>query len=174
MSRSTSALLLLLALAGLPALELQFDPEMEPAPTGLVPGRVPPAALPDPVAVTFTWDEYRTLVVVAPSLSGKSLRAPAWVVTYDLQGQVQVAYRATAFRDQTGLLHIDARRAIISGPRHEEWSADSFTIAADGTVQAIDDNNRGNGGTVSETVRGRDSGYPRLLVIAMAIVREMS
>lgn len=171
-------LLAMLTCAVVPALEVQVPlelaDEMEPAPTGMVPGRELPAAMPDPVAITFKWDEYITRIVVAPPVSGKGLRAPAWVVTYDLEDHVQVSYRATAFRDKDGRLHIDARRAIITGPRHDEWSPDSFAIEADGTVHAIDDANRGNGGNVTETVNAKDSAYKRLLLIAMAIVRETS
>lgn len=173
------SLLLLCALLGLPGVEviplppvIELDDEMEPLPGGNIPGREQPASLPDPVALTFVWDDYRTRVVVAPATTGKGLRSPAWVVTYSMDDQVVVAYRATAFRDKTGLLHIDARNAIITGPRRSEWSPDSFSIAPDGSIQAIDDKNRGNGGTVTETVQPQDPAYRRMLLIAMAIVRE--
>ena len=146
----------------------------------MIPGREAPASPSEPMAVTFKWDDYITRVVVAPATSNKSLRAPAWVVTYDLENHVRVAYRATAFRDKDGLLHIDSRKALMVGPQapkvqtdpNDGWSADSFVFFPDGTVKTIDDRNSRNGGTVSETVSGKDSSYKRLLLIAMAIVRE--
>jgi len=141
-------------------------------PTGIIPGREAPVTQSEPMAVTFSWDDYITRVVIEAATSNKSLRAPAWVVTYDLENHVQVAYRGTAFRDKDGRLHIDARKAIITGPRVDGWSPDSFVFSPDGTVQTIDDRNSANGGTVTETVLGKDSSYKRLLLIAMAIVRE--
>jgi hypothetical protein len=174
-------LLALLATAPLAAVDvmplaIESDLEGDFAQGSTLPGREAPAALPEPVAVTFKWDgdENLTRVVVGPACSDKGMRAPAWIVTYDLQDHVQVAYRGVAFRDKNGLLHIDSRHAIITGPRSAEWSPDSFAINEDGTVQTIDDENRANGGTVTETVKAKDSTFRRLLTIAIAIVRGTS
>lgn len=147
----------------------------EPAAATVVPGRETPAALAAPGAYRFAWDEYVSLVVIADTEAG-ALRRPAWVVTYDQSGSVVVGYRATAFRDKLGILHIDARKAAISGPQQDRWSPDSFAIASDGQVQTIDDNpeHPPNSGTVTETTASDGEAYRTLLRIAMAIVSEMS
>ena len=158
-----------------------FNDETQGDDTGSIPGREKPASLADPVAVTFAWDKYITRVVIAPAEPGKSLRAPAWVVTYDQEGHVVVGYRATAFHDKKGLLHIDAHNAIVSGPQAfdvqggKNWWADSFAIAPEGTLQSIDDqpDHEGHTGRVTETITDKAT-YRRLLMVAIAIVREMS
>jgi hypothetical protein len=182
MGRSPTLLLaiILLAASTLAAMEVfppavEVDSDAEPLPAGLVPpGRMPPVALPEMQAVTFTWDDSRTMVVIEAPPAGKGLRAPAWVVTYDQKDNVQVGYRATAFLDKEGLLQIDARNAIIVGPRREGWSPDSFAIAPDGAVVTIDDRNDSKTGTVTARVKAKESCFRQLLTIAMAIVREAS
>ena len=146
--------------------------------TAVVPGREAPAAAAAAAAYRFSWDKYVSLVVIGDTGGvANSLRSPAWVVTYDTKGSVVVGYRATAFRDKLGNLHIDARKAIISGPQNDSWSPDSFAIGLDGQVLTIDDNpeHPPNVGRVTETTAASDdSAYRTLLGIAMAIVREMS
>ena len=109
-----------------------------PAPTHVVegeePGRAAPVAPAKPVAIEFSWDGYRTVVVVG---EGVGLMRPAWVATYEtpyltgtaanlvlpvlaLWGYSQplaVAYRAQAFLDAQGRLHIDPRKAEIGENR---------------------------------------------------------
>jgi hypothetical protein len=151
----------------------------EPVPGGkaqfatILPGREQPAAPAPVLAYRFRWDDYVTLVVIADE--GQGLRRPAWVVTYDRGEQVVVGYRATAFADGAGNVHIDARKAIIAGPKREEWSPDSFAFTRDGKVLTIDDANRANTGELIETtLAGQGDVYRTLLGIAMAIVREIS
>jgi len=142
----------------------------------VIPGRDQPASAATPTAYRFRWDEYVSLVVVSDAVAGgQALRRLAWVVTYDQAGAVVVGYRATAFRDRAGNLHIDARKAIITGPQNENWSPDSFAILADGQVLSIDDRNSANGGSLMETIEATvGEAYRMLLRIAMATVHEMS
>lgn len=167
---AVACLLLVLALVGTAA---GADQPLAP---GITPGREPPAAIAAPAAYRFQWDEYVSLVVIGDTaVSPQALRRPAWVVTYDHAGAVVVGYCATAYRDRVGNLHIDARKAFITGPQRENWSPDSFAITREGQVLSIDDRNSANGGKVieiTEAVAGEV--YRTLLHIAMAIVSEMS
>ncbi len=175
--------ILLLLFAALPSMALEFavepwaelDPEfMEPLPTsGVIPARSQAIGPAQAMAWRFDWDDYQTLVVVSPH-GGKARRSTAWVVTYDREGKVSVAYRAVAFRDAAGLIHIDARRAIVSGPLANEWSPDSFAFAPDGTVYAIDDYNRANTGKITEHIRADAANFRQVLAVAVATVRESS
>jgi hypothetical protein len=104
------------------------------------PGREKPAAPATPSAYRFSWDGYHSLVVVG---EGAGLTRPAWVLTMEgATTRLAVSYRATAFRDAEGRLHIDARQAEVAGPKVGEagngWIPDSFCIAA-GWVYTIDD-----------------------------------
>ena len=149
---------------------------LDQAPLEMIPGRVKPAALAPLVAHRFAWDEYVSLVVVSDTVViDQPLRRQAWVVTYDQAGAFVVGYRATAFRDSAGILHIDARHAVISGPQRQGWSPDSFAISKDGQVLSIDDRNSANTGTVTETTDATaGEAYRTLLRIAIAIVHEIS
>ena len=151
-------------------------PAVDAMPEENAPGRVQPAQAAAPAAYRFHWDDYDSLVVVSDApLAGQPLRRPAWVVTYDQAGAFVVGYRATAFRDGAGILHIDARKAAISGPQREGWSPDSFAISGDGQVLTIDDRNSANTGQLTETTEASaGEAYRRLLRIAIAIVHEMS
>jgi len=136
----------------------------------LVPGRATPVVGPDPIAVELLWDRYRTVLVVG---AGRGRTRPAWVATFAAKsGRLAVAYRAVAFRDAQGLLHLDARRAIITGPMAREWSPDSFAIIPPAGIATIDDQNRGNQGTLSRTIEpSTDSAeYQRLLGVVQAAV----
>lgn len=146
---------------------------MEPLPTtGLLPALSQPVGPAPMVAWRFSWDTYQSLVVVAPV--GKSRRSSAWVVTYDQTGAVAVAYRAVAFRDGQGIVHIDARRALVVGPMASDWSPDSFAFPDDGTVSTMDDYHRANTGTVIEHIVGDSPAYRHFLAVAVATVRESS
>jgi len=151
-----------------------FFPELvEPLPAqGLIPARSQPDGPAPVVAWRFNWDTYQSLVVVSPA--GKSRRSTAWVVTYDHDGSVVVAYRAVAFTDVQGVVHIDARRALVSGPMADDWSPDSFAFTADGMVSTIDDYHRANTGKVLEQIAGDTPAYRQVLAIAVATVRESS
>lgn len=109
-------------------------PAQEAAREEWLPGRAAPAAAADAGWLRFAWDEYETLIVVG---DGAGVIRPAWVVTWQ-GGQWQVAYRATAFRDAAGHLHIDARQARCLGPLADRWSPDSFALIDD-HVQTLDD-----------------------------------
>jgi hypothetical protein len=157
-----------------PWADVPIDEMLEPLPTsGVIPARSQAVGRPPAVAIRFDWDDYQTLVVVGPDV-GKAHRTSAWVVTYTPEGKVTVAYRAAAFRDAAGLIHIDARRAIITGPMADDWSPDSFAIAPDGTVYAIDDQNRTNTGKVIERIEASSPAYREVMAVAVATVRESS
>lgn len=98
------------------------------------PGQEAPAAEAAPCLVRFDWDTYRTVVVVG---EGVGLVKPAWVVTWE-DGKLQVGYRASAFRDARGRLHIDARKSRDVGPNSEAWSPDSFAFGHR-TLWTVDD-----------------------------------
>jgi hypothetical protein len=121
---------------------------------------------------------------------------PAWVATYEISPQeildtppirvivglfgyqpelpppprLVVAYRAQAFLDAAGDLHIDARQAVIAGPQADAWSPDSFVIRADGTLATEDDNGNGNAGIIERRISPPDDGYRRLLTDAQVAV----
>ena len=140
-----------------------------PAPTHVVegeePGRAAPVAPAKPVAIEFSWDGYRTVVVVG---EGVGLMRPAWVATYEtpyltgtaanlvlpvlaLWGYSQplaVAYRAQAFLDAQGRLHIDARKAVMSGPQADAWYPDNFRFTLPQLVETMDDQESGNRGSI--------------------------
>lgn len=144
---------------------------VEPAPAlpgNLQPGRDAPRAPALAGAWRVGWDDYKTLVVVG---DGSGSFRPAWVVTYDSAGAVAVAYRARAYLDKDGTLHIDARHAIIVGPQRDNWSADSFALTEAGPVYTLDDHNRSNSGVVVERLDPKQrADYQRLLGMAQAIV----
>jgi len=102
------------------------------------PGLEAPAAPAEPCMVRFEWDTYVSLVVVG---EGVGLVKPAWVVTWE-NGQLQVGYRANAYRDARGRLHIDAHKSRDVGPNQEAWSPDSFAFG-DKMLWTVDD--RGSG-----------------------------
>jgi len=134
-------------------------------PVGMdAPGHADPAASVPPQALILTWDTWRTVVVIG---AGVGVQRPAWVATYyrdaavlerdpDLLAQAKrrgfdpvhfdamplVAYRALAFADQLGRLHIDARKAVIGGAlsgARSAWIPDSFMITPPNAVLAMDD-----------------------------------
>ena len=131
-----------------------------------------PGKGPAPAAqvIYFRWDTYRTLLVVG---DGVGTTRPAWVVTYEnpphqvfnalgigtviglfgyelsqREPQQVVAYRAQAFADDAGVIHLDARKAVIAGPQAQAWSPDSFAVHPDASVTSEDDNGNGNAGQV--------------------------
>ena len=138
------------------------------------PGDAVPAAPAKPVAIEFSWEEYRSLVVVG---DGVGQIRPAWVVTYEkplLPGtdgtvlgpvfglfgyrdekpveNLVVAYRAQAWLDAQGRMHIDAKAAVISGPQAEDWSPDSFVFTFPDRVETVDDQDRSNRGVIDRLV----------------------
>jgi hypothetical protein len=140
-------------------------PQAESAPSRLppqdLPGGLPAAEAAAPAAYLFTWDQYRTLVVVG---EGQGRHRPAWVATFAATAEAAaeggvgrldaprdghppaaawpralVAYRALAYRDARGRTHIDARRSLLAGAQAGSWSPDSFLITPPGRVDTIDD-----------------------------------
>jgi hypothetical protein len=113
------------------------------------PGHEAPTAPAESCVVRFTWDEYRTLVVVG---TGVGMVKPAWVVTYELDGdKFIVGYRATAFRDARGRLHIDARHSRDVGPNAANWIPDSFAFGS-ATLWTLDDQGNGHASAMGTLV----------------------
>lgn len=151
------------------------------------PDIAPPHSPAKPGALILRWDRYRTLVVI--DTSGGLVKS-CWVVTLSTmpeqiptprgpitlaRGQVVVAYRAQAYYSKDGILHVDARRARLSGALASNWSPDSFAISPAKEVTAHDDDpsHPGNSGEVEKEVPAdtqRDE-FRRLLFTAMAIVQ---
>lgn len=128
------------------------------------------------MAIEFTWETYRSVVVIG---DGVGQLRPAWVATYDeplampellllldpvigmfgysqnaaiVSEKLVVAYRAQAYLDAAGRVHVDARRAVISGPQAEQWSPDSFVFTLPDRVETVDDNASANGGHVERVI----------------------
>jgi hypothetical protein len=153
---------------------LEMEGRAPAFPNNLQPGRAEPAKSAEPAAYFLEWDTYKSLIVIG---EGSGRLRPAWVVTYEpLPGgkgeQYIVAYRAKASRDQDGVIHIDARKAIIVGPKIRGWSPDSFAFTADQQVYTLDDRLSGNTGKITETVARDTAQYEKLLSLAQMIVNE--
>jgi hypothetical protein len=134
------------------------------------PGRMTPEKPAEAGAYRIKWEDYQTLVVVG---EGAGTIRPAWIVTFDANQSVAVAYRGKAYRDRNGNLHVDARQALLSGPQAHSWSPDSFAVTPDQKVYTLDDADRGNAGTVVEKVEPKEASlFDRLLDIAQAIVSD--
>jgi len=113
------------------------------------PGHEAPAAPAESCVVRFPWDEYRSLVVVG---TGVGMLKPAWVATYEQEsGKFIVGYRATAFRDARGRLHIDARRSRDVGPNASNWIPDSFAFGSK-TLWTLDDQGSGHASAMGTLV----------------------
>ncbi len=155
-------------------------PLFEPAPDAVEAGggqaQAVPAAPAKPLAIEFSWEQYRSVVVVG---DGVGQMRPAWVATYEKpvvpalslgfigpivgmfgyrgvgeaeSEKLAVAYRAQAFLDADGHLHLDARLAVISGPQANRWSPDSFMFTLPDLVETVDDNHSANAGKIIRVV----------------------
>lgn len=139
------------------------------------PGRATPAAPAKAMAIEFTWEHYRSVVVIG---DGVGQVRPAWVATYEAPVAVPgltlldpifglfgyhnvvkqpveklaVAYRAQAYVDATGRVHLDARQAVISGPQVDGWSPDSFVFTLPNLVATEDDRGDSNEGIIERIV----------------------
>lgn len=151
------------------------------------PPEIAPAHSPaKPGALILRWDRYRSLIVIDHSAG---LLKPCWIVTLATmpenvptprgvvtiaRGQVVVAYRGQAYYDKDQVLHIDARRARLSGIMAGDWSPDSFAITPAKEVSSRDDNptHPSNAGEVEKEVSAETQReeYRRLMFTAMAIV----
>jgi hypothetical protein len=176
------------ALVAPPVPDIDVDIEAKPPPPGSPsPLSAVPFAPARPAAWILHWDHYRTLVVIDASAGRVK---PAWVATMTTvaeriptrdgdvvlsKDQVLVSYRATAFRDRSGVLHIDSRHAFKSGPMAENWVPDSFAIGTDRLVVAQDDNpdHPPNAGEVEREVDAESdpTEYRRLLFTAQGLVQ---
>ncbi|MBA3707293.1 MAG: hypothetical protein H0W83_00565 [Planctomycetes bacterium] len=135
-------------------------------------GRDAPASPAREAAYVFVWEDYHSVVVVQP---GSGLIRPALVITYQGSGDnVAVAYRAMAFRDVRGVLHIDARNALLSGPQSRNWSPDSFLFLSPSVVSTLDDQNRAQSGVLTGVIPSGQDEYRSLLMTAEAIVEGSS
>jgi hypothetical protein len=80
---------------------------------------------------------------------------------------------AQAYYDKDGILHIDARRARLSGIMASNWSPDSFAISPTKEVSSRDDDptHPSNSGEVEKEVPAeqRDE-YRRLMFTAQTLV----
>ncbi len=142
----------------------------QPADGQISPGRESPATPALEAAYVFTWEHYHSLLVIGP---GTGTCRPAWVVTYAGGTQdMEVAYRAVAFRDHKGVLHVDSRSALIIGPKANQWSPDSFAIFATGAVQSQDDDpeHQRESGVITRLVGTEEGAYRGLLLLAQAVV----
>ena len=145
-----------------------------------------PHAPAKPGAMILRWDSYRTLVVIDSSAGRLK---PCWIVTFATMpeqiptprglitlapGQVVVAYRGQAYYDKDGILHIDARRARLSGTVASNWSPDSFAINPTKELSARDDDptHPSNSGEVEKEVSAetQPQEYRRLLFTAQTLV----
>ncbi|MBA3708504.1 MAG: hypothetical protein H0W83_06770 [Planctomycetes bacterium] len=115
------------------------------------PGRADPVSAAPAKDLTVTWDDGSESRIAIGAAVGN--RNPVTVKTRDADGQAEVEYPATAFLDDQGTLHIDARGEPVAGPKSDGYSPDSFAIHADGSVTTRDDNDQthhahvaGNGG----------------------------
>jgi hypothetical protein len=118
------------------------------------PGRAEPAKPAEPERIEVAWEgngRFRSVITVDP---GEGLRRPARVETYLASDPSRpiVTYDATAFRDQAGELHVDARGSQVSGPWSGNWSPDSFGIDDYGQVRGLDDQPMGSQGSVGSRV----------------------
>jgi hypothetical protein len=132
--------------------EVEQGPRDRGAPP--MPGAEAPMAPAEPCVLRFEWDRYRTVIVVG---EGAGIVRPAWISTWDrATGAWQVAYRANAFRDARGRLHIDGRRSRDVGPESEGWSPDSFAFG-DTRMWTIDDRGSDHSAPMGElTTRAAD------------------
>ena len=172
-------------------------PAPEPKAQAADPSDAAPAAPAKPMAIEFAWETYRSVVVIG---EGVGQMRPAWVVTYEapvvLPGmsmltpvlglfgyhsdgaaeteKLVVAYRAQAYLDATGRVHLDARQAVISGPQADQWSPDSFIFTLPNKVETVDDNNSSNAGHIERIVEpAKDAAlYQSLLTKAQVTVGE--
>ncbi len=114
------------------------------------PGHEIPAAPAEAMVLRFDWDTYATVIVVG---EGVGMVKPAWVGTWDqgVQGAFVVAYRASAFRDARGRLHIDARNANDVGPQSQGWSPDSFAVGTQ-VLWSLDDRGSGHQAAMGEII----------------------
>jgi len=170
-------------------------PKVDAAESG--PGRAMPAAPAKPMAIEFTWEHYRSVVVIG---EGVGQIRPAWVATYEAPVAVPgltlldpvlglfgyrdsatvpveklaVAYRAQAFLDAAGRVHLDARLAVISGPQADQWSPDSFIFTLPDKVETVDDNNSANAGLIERIVEpAKDAAlYQSMLTKVQVVVGE--
>jgi hypothetical protein len=133
----------------------------------VVPGRESPATAAHECVIRVAWNNYHTLIVVAP---GQGVLRPGFVLTYQDSGDLQVAYRAAVYRDRHGVLHADARGAMIVGPSAASWSPDSFAIFASGLVVTLDDHGSSERGMVTRSVALGEKDYQPMLLSAESIV----
>ena len=132
------------------------------------PGREAPATTAHEGVIEFSWNSYRTVIVIAP---GSGTLRLGYVLTFQDGGDLQVAYRAAIYRDRHGVLHADARNALITGPVSAQWSPDSFAIFASGQVVTLDDHGSSEHGSVVRLIDPTDAAeYTKALHRAETLV----
>ncbi len=95
---------------------------------------------------------------------------PAWVTTFE-KGVFIVGYRASAFRDARGRLHIDARKARDVGPSAGNWIPDSFAFGHK-LLWTLDDQGSGHSAEMGEVVQAaaEPAGWQTELLRAQALI----
>lgn len=132
------------------------------------PGREAPVTTAHEGVLEISWNSYRTIIVIAP---GSGTLRLGYVLTFQDGGDLQVAYRAAIYRDRHGVLHADARNALITGPVSAQWSPDSFAIFATGQVVTLDDHGSSEHGSVVRCIDPSDAAeYTKALHRAEALV----
>lgn len=161
------------------------------------PGQAAPATAVASQAIIIVWDTWRTVVVIG---DGVGVQRPAWVATYyrdaaaikrdpNLLAQAKrrgfdptrheamplVAYRALAFTDAQGRLHIDARKAVIGGAlsgSRSAWIPDSFMVTPPTSVLTMDDeeSHPPNTGEVTERIPGGSPRFRELYALILLAV----
>jgi len=131
------------------------------------PGREEPKQNAHSGAIEIDWGDYRTFLVIGP---GSGRLRPAWVLTYQRGADLSVAYRGVAFRDRFGVLHLDARNALVVGAQAESWSPDSFAVFANGKISTLDDQGSSEQGVVARTIDGDTGEFHGLLILAETLV----
>ncbi len=151
---------------------LPSDWSSTPAPTSsVVPGREVPKSSAHEGVIEMVWPNYRTLIIIT---SGTGHLRPAMVLTYQDGGDLAVAYRASAFLDQQGILQIDARNAIITGAQSGGWSPDSFAVYGSGDVFTLDDRQSAEHGQVARILKSGDGEYAQLVQRAESLIENGS
>ena len=155
----------------------------------LVPASRPAATSATAAVFSLRWDRYRSLIVIGDAVG---VVRPAWVLTYELPFNdaglitalavlgapvppaLAVAYRALAWTDASGSLHVDARGSTLSGPQAGQWIPDSFIIPPHAQARTNDDQQRGHPASVERVIPANDPRYLPVLQRAQQTVADGS
>ncbi|TVR44364.1 MAG: hypothetical protein EA402_07295 [Planctomycetota bacterium] len=128
------------------------------------PGRAADVAPAEPVVLLVDWHaDLLSEIVISPVLQADGRRL-AYISTWqilnperigsdDEERDWQVIHLGTAFKDEHGNLHIDARGSSLAGPMAQQWLPDSFRIHESGQVAVLDDAEQAATGRVRSVQR---------------------